>query len=137
VVNISLGGSASKPLDNAVKKCANKGIYIAIAAGNDGKPAKNYSPARVEATNVFTVSAYDNTGKFALTFSNFGSAVNYSAPGVSIYSCYKAGKYATLSGTSMAAPHMAGILLVNGNEFTTNGYATGDPDTPDDFKAHL
>ena len=62
------------------------------------------------------------------SFSNFGSSVDVCAYGVSITSTYKDGKYATLSGTSMATPHVAGLLLIRGNNLPTHGTVTGDPD---------
>lgn len=137
VINISLGGGASTSLDNAVKNCADDGIFVAVAAGNSSANANNYSPARVNATNVFTVSAFNSSGVFA-SFSNYGNPpIDYSAPGVSVYSCYKGGKYATMSGTSMAAPHVAGILLVNGGTVNSNGTVTNDPDGTADTKAKL
>ena len=132
VVNLSLGGeSTSTTLDQAILKAANAGILFAIAAGNDGKNADNYSPSRVTHANVFTVSAMDSKNQFA-SFSNFGSSVDVCAYGVRIKSTYKDGTYATLSGTSMAAPHVAGLLFIRGNKLPTHGTVTGDTDgTPD------
>ncbi len=132
VVNLSLGGeSTSATLDNAIRQAANAGILFAIAAGNDGKNADDFSPARINYQNVFTVSAIDRNNQFA-SFSNFGSSVDVCAYGVRIISTYKDGRYATLSGTSMAAPHVAGLLLIRGNKLPTRGFAVGDPDgTPD------
>ena len=128
VVNLSLGGeSTSASLDRAVTQAANAGILFAIAAGNESKSADNYSPARVNNANVFTVSAMDSKNQFA-SFSNFGTSVDVCAYGVRITSTYKDGKYATLSGTSMAAPHVAGLLLIRGNKFPTHGTVQGDPD---------
>lgn len=132
VVNLSLGGeSTSTTLDRAITQAANAGILFAIAAGNDGKNSNNYSPARVNHANVFTVSAMDSKNQFA-SFSNFGSSVDVCAYGVRIKSTYKGGTYATLSGTSMAAPHVAGLLYIRGNTFPMHGTVTGDTDgTPD------
>lgn len=132
VVNLSLGGeSTSTTLDLAITQAANAGILFAIAAGNDSKNSDNYSPSRVNHANVFTVSAMDSKNKFA-SFSNFGSSVDVCAYGVRITSTYMGGKYATLSGTSMAAPHVAGLLFIRGNTFPKHGAVTGDPDgTPD------
>ena len=128
VVNLSLGGeSTSATLDRAITQAANAGILFAIAAGNDAKSADNYSPAHVNNANVFTVSAMDSKNQFA-SFSNFGSSVDVCAYGVRITSTYKDGKYATLSGTSMAAPHVAGLLMIRGNKFPTHGTVQGDPD---------
>jgi hypothetical protein len=76
------------------------------------------------------------TGDNWASFSNFGNPpIDYCAPGVSIYSTYKSGGYATMSGTSMAAPHMAGLLLL-GN-INSGGTVKGDPDgTTGDIIAH-
>jgi subtilisin family serine protease len=128
VVNMSLGGEGtSTTLDRAILLAADAGILFAIAAGNDTKNSDSYSPAHVNHSNVFTVSAMDSKNQFA-SFSNFGSSVDVCAYGVRINSTYKDGKYATLSGTSMAAPHVAGLLLIRGNKFPTHGTVTGDPD---------
>ncbi|WP_080240078.1 S8 family peptidase [Spirosoma rigui] len=132
VVNLSLGGEGiSTTLENAIRQAANAGILFAIAAGNEGQNADTSTPARVNHPNVFTVSAMDRTNKFA-SFSNFGSSIDVCAYGVRITSTYKDGKYATLSGTSMAAPHVAGLLFIRGSKLPTHGFVTGDPDgTPD------
>ncbi|OJW78414.1 S8 family serine peptidase [Spirosoma sp. 48-14] len=128
VVNLSLGGeSTSSTLDAAITRAANLGILFAIAAGNDGKDANNYSPSRVNHANVFTVSAMDSKNQFA-SFSNFGTSVDVCAYGVRITSTYKNAAYATLSGTSMAAPHVAGLLYIRGANLPTHGTVTGDPD---------
>ncbi len=128
VVNLSLGGEGtSATLENAVRQAANAGILFAIAAGNEGENSDNYSPARVNHPNVFTVSAMDRNNNFA-SFSNFGPSVDVCAYGVRITSTYKDGRYATLSGTSMAAPHVAGLLLIRGNSLPTRGFVSGDPD---------
>jgi subtilisin family serine protease len=129
VVNMSLGADTVSPaLDNAVTTLANNGILFSIAAGNDARKADLSSPARVNNPNVFTVSAIDSLGRFA-SFSDFGNdVVDYAAPGVRIVSTYIHGQYARLSGTSMAAPHVAGILIVAGKNIHTNGSALNDPD---------
>ncbi len=128
VVNLSLGGGASTTLDNAVIGCANAGLIVCIAAGNSSAYAGNYSPARVNGTNIYTVSAHNSSDVFA-SFSNYGNPpIDYCAPGVSIYSTYKNGKYATMSGTSMATPHVAGILLINNGTIYSRGYVSNDPD---------
>jgi subtilisin family serine protease len=125
VANMSLGGSVSTSLDEAVL-AASKNVKFALAAGNETDNANNHSPARVNGVNIYTVSAMDNTDKFA-SFSNFNNPpVDYCAPGVSIYSTYKDGGYATLSGTSMATPHVAGILLLGA--VRSDSYVKGDPD---------
>ncbi|WP_211345693.1 S8 family serine peptidase [Paraflavitalea soli] len=137
VVNMSLGtDTVSLALDNAVRTLAARGILFAIAAGNDRVKASLSSPARVNAANVFTVSAIDSLGRFA-SFSNFGNdVVDFAAPGVNIVSTYSQGRYARLSGTSMAAPHVAGILVLNGAHIIAKGTALNDPDgVPDPIAA--
>ncbi|HEX3767321.1 MAG TPA: S8 family serine peptidase [Puia sp.] len=122
VVNMSLGADTISPaLDNAVQTLANNGILFSIAAGNDARKADLSSPARVNNANVFTVSAIDSLKQFA-SFSDYGNdVVDYAAPGVRIISTYIHGQYARLSGTSMAAPHLAGILVVDGNKINSIG----------------
>jgi subtilisin family serine protease len=129
VVNMSLGSDTISPsLDNAVRTLADEGILFAIAAGNESEQANLSSPGRVNHPNVFTVSAVDSLGRFA-SFSNFGNdVVDYAAPGVHIISTFSKGRYAILSGTSMAAPHVAGILVVKGKNIKTRGEALNDPD---------
>jgi len=137
VVNMSLGeDTVSAILDQAVQNTASKGIYIAIAAGNDHKAASLFSPGRANAKNIYTVSAVDSLDNFA-SFSNFGNdVVDFAAPGVRIPSTYLNGKYAIFSGTSMAAPHVAGLLLLKGNNIVANGTAKNDPDGTPDPIAH-
>jgi len=137
VVNISLGlEGISDYLDQRVIRLANKGILFSIAAGNDAKAAINYSPARANAPNIFTISAVDSLNRFA-SFSNFGNdVIDYAAPGVRILSCFLNGRYAIMSGTSMAAPHVAGLLLVNGSSLNSSQFATNDPDGKPDLIVH-
>lgn len=138
VVNMSLSQDegGSEILDQQVLSTASKGIYIAMAAGNENTLASGYSPSRVNGTNIFTVSAIDSLDNFA-SFSNYGNdAVDYAAPGVRILSTYKDGRYAYMSGTSMAAPHLAGLLLLRGRNITTSGTAKNDPDGVPDPIAH-
>ncbi|MDX5403931.1 MAG: S8 family serine peptidase [Bacteroidota bacterium] len=133
VANMSLGGGISTTLDNAVISASNTCKFV-LAAGNDGINANNSSPARANGNNIYTVSAMDNNDVMAY-FSNYGNPpVDYAAPGVSVTSCYKDGGYASLSGTSMAAPHVAGILLL-GN-ITSDGTISGDKDNNPDLIAH-
>lgn len=134
VANMSLGGPVSQALDDAVIAAASKGIKFALAAGNEGVSATGSSPARANHTNIYTVSAMNASDTFA-SFSNFGNPpVDYCAPGVSIKSTWKDGAYNTISGTSMASPHVAGLLLL-GN-IATDGYVKGDPDGKADPIAH-
>lgn len=126
VANMSLGGPISQALDDAVLAASNKGIKFALAAGNSSADANNYSPARVNGLNIYTISAMSVGDNWA-SFSNFANPpVDYCAPGVSIKSTWKDGGYNTISGTSMAAPHAAGILLLGNASFS--GYVIGDPD---------
>ncbi|MHC2992634.1 aqualysin 1 [Pontibacter sp. HJ8] len=128
VVNMSLGGSASTTLDDAVKLAASKGILFAIASGNSGVDCAFNSPARVDATGVYTVSAMDKYMGF-WSSSNFGAAVDFTAPGVNVTVTKIGGGIASGAyGTSYAAPHVAGILLLRGAVYT-QGLVSGDKDS--------
>lgn len=109
VVNMSLGGQASPTLDAATQNLINQGIEVVVAAGNASQDACNFSPARV--ADAITVAASTIDDGFA-DYSNFGSCVDVIAPGSAIKSAYVGGSTATrtLSGTSMAAPHVAGLI---------------------------
>lgn len=114
VINLSLITSALPELDQAVAGAAQAGYYVAIAAGNEAANAASYSPARVNGAGIYTVSATDSKDVYA-RYSNWGNPpIDFTEPGSSVLSTYKGGAYATLSGTSMAAPHLAGILLLHG-----------------------
>lgn len=134
--NMSLGGSTSQAVDDAVRNAADQGVLMAIAAGNDSDDANNYSPSRVEYPNVWTVSAIDSNDQFA-SFSNYGNPpIEFAAPGVDIESLWKNNGVNTISGTSMATPHMCGLLLVTGGNVNSDGTASGDPDGNPDPIAH-
>ena len=137
VVNISLGvEDMSDILDKEVLALAKKGIYIVIAAGNEAEPANKYSPGRTNGTNIYTVSAVDSLDRFA-SFSNYGNdVIDYAAPGVRITSTYISGKYAIMSGTSQATPHVSGILLINNGKLNSLAAALNDPDGVGDKIVH-
>lgn len=141
VVNMSLGGQTSPTLDAATQNLINQGIEVVVAAGNSSQNACNFSPARV--TDAITVAASTIDDSFA-EYSNFGSCVDVIAPGTGIKSAYVGSNTSTrtLSGTSMAAPHVAGLIasvLSSGaaesgtgylSTNSTNGAISGTNDTP-------
>jgi len=112
VANMSLGGGAAVTVDQAVENSIAAGITYAIAAGNSNGNACNYSPARVKA--ALTVGATTNTDTRA-SYSNYGVCVDIFAPGTSITSAWIGSVSATntISGTSMAAPHVCGISALH------------------------
>ena len=111
VANMSLGGGASSALDTAVNNLSNSGVAIAVAAGNSNTNACNSSPAR--AANAITVGS-TTTSDSRSSFSNFGSCLDLFAPGSGILSAWIGSTTATrtISGTSMASPHVAGVAAL-------------------------
>ncbi len=108
IANMSLGGGASKALDDAVKGSAASGVFYSLAAGNAGANACGSSPARAGTSNgVMTTAATDSQNREA-SFSNYGSCVDTWAPGVGVLSTKKGGGTTAYSGTSMASPHVGG-----------------------------
>jgi subtilisin family serine protease len=106
VANMSLGGGFSTSLNTASNNLANSGVFLAVAAGNENQKACNVSPASASA--AYTTAASDSTDRRA-SFSNWGSCVDGYAPGVSIKSDWLGGGTNTISGTSMATPHVTGV----------------------------
>lgn len=120
VANMSLGGEAYTPLDTAVNDLINAGVTTVISAGNDnGGDACNKSPARV--ANSITVASSTISDQRS-SFSNVGSCVDIFAPGSSIRSAWYTSNTATgvLSGTSMSAPHVAGVVALYLEENTAS-----------------
>jgi aqualysin 1 len=111
VANLSLGGGLSTSLNNAVQELINDGVVTVVAAGNSGANACNYSPSSVTAAIV--VGASDQIDQDT-SFSNYGPCIDLFAPGDDVISAYIGGDRASamLSGTSMAAPHVAGVAAI-------------------------
>ena len=139
VANMSLGATGHfQSLHDAVVRAADLGIKFSIAAGNESDHANFYEPAHIEHANVYTISAIDEQDVFAY-FSNYGNPpVDYAAPGVAVTSSKVGGGVVTYSGTSMAAPHVAGLLLIMDVPLDGSGFDTAinDPDGNADPIAH-
>jgi subtilisin family serine protease len=109
VANVSLGGEKSAALDLAVKAATDAGLVMVVAAGNSRGNACDLSPAG--APSAITVAASDSNDRLA-SFSEKGPCVDIIAPGVNILSTWRNGRTNTISGTSMAAPHVAGVVAL-------------------------
>ncbi len=152
VANMSLGGGLSTALNDATTNLWNSGVFVAVAAGNDNVDACTASPA--SATGAFTAASSTKTDAKS-SFSNWGSCVEAYAPGSAIVSDFLAGTTMSLSGTSMASPHFAGVAVLYKATFgdapsatvsnwivtnSTTGVITGNPGgTPNRllFKSNL
>lgn len=106
VANMSLGGGKSTAVNQAAAALVRAGVFLAVAAGNDGANAANYSPA--SEPTVCTVGATTSSDAVA-SYSNWGTPVDVFAPGTLITSAWNNGRTNTISGTSMASPHIAGL----------------------------
>jgi subtilisin family serine protease len=139
VANMSLGGGLSTALNDATTNLWNSGVFVAVAAGNDDADACTASPA--SATGAFTAAASDKTDAKA-SYSNWGTCVEGYAPGSAIVSDFLLGTTISLSGTSMASPHFAGVAVLYKATFgdqpsatvsdwivtnATSGVITGNP----------
>jgi subtilisin family serine protease len=121
VANMSLGGGYSTALNNSATNLANSGVFLAVAAGNESQNACNVSPASAAA--AYTTAASDRSDVRA-SFSNYGACVDGYAPGVNITSAWKNGSTRTISGTSMASPHVAGAGAMYKSAFGDQSSAT-------------
>ena len=124
VANMSLGPSSrftDSATDNATAGLGATGVRVTIAAGNSYDDCAFYSPARTNHPNVFTISGIGEQDVIYWS-SNYGSPVDYAAPGVDVLSTVPGG-YDTFSGTSMAAPHAAGVILLG--SYTSDGVRLG------------
>ncbi|QJW91503.1 S8 family serine peptidase [Spirosoma taeanense] len=139
VINISLGAKASDALDAAVMNLTNRGdLFIAMSAGNtttNNFDANNISPARINAPNLYSLSAHDSKGVFASVSCSGNPPIDFAGPGVSIKSTVRGGKYTYFSkGTTMATAHASGILLANKGVIYGKGTVTADRDSIPDIK---
>ncbi|KAK1768674.1 peptidase S8/S53 domain-containing protein [Phialemonium atrogriseum] len=135
--NMSLGGGKTKALDDVVNAAVAAGIHFAVAAGNDNADACNYSPAAAEKAITVGASGIDDSRAY---FSNYGKCTDIFAPGLSILSTWIGNKYATntISGTSMASPHICGLLAyyLSLQPAGESEYSVA-PITPEKMKANM
>lgn len=136
VVNISMNPGAKDLREiDLLTRIAQKGLKITLAAGNSGLDvdAAQLYPAALNVTGIYTVSSFRQGNSLAAN-SNYGLSVDYSQPGVNIVSTFPGKKYGTLSGTSQAAPHLAGLFLLG--QPRNDGTILGDKDNKPDPIAH-
>jgi hypothetical protein len=125
VANLSLANDFSSIINDAIRNAAAKGIEFAVAAGNYFQDANFYSPASASGKNIYTVSCHDKNDYFC-SFSNYGSVVDFAAPGLNVESLSIDGGTISYSGTSISSPHVAGLLYAG--QLKVRGYVKGDPD---------
>lgn len=134
VINMSLGGggACSSTFQNAINGAVGRGTTVVVAAGNSNSNAANFQPA--SCANVVTVGAINNTNAGRASFSNYGAAVDLSAPGVNVLSTINGGvhtqgaeAYTFYSGTSMATPHVAGVVALAQSRRLASGLALYSP----------
>ncbi|HET7234307.1 MAG TPA: S8 family serine peptidase, partial [Longimicrobium sp.] len=123
VANLSLGGPFSSTLNTAVTSLSNAGIFTSVAAGNENQDACNVSPASAAAVMTVAGTNRDDT---RLSSGNWGSCVDIYAPGGSITSTWPGGGTNILSGSSMAAPHAAGVAVLYKGTFGDAASSTID-----------
>ena len=128
VGNVSISGELSVSLDEALKRAIADGIVVTVAAGNNAEPARNASPGRVN--EAITVGSVTNSDEWS-SFSNFGPEIDIIAPGTNITSAWHTGSndINTISGTSMATPHVAGVVALYLEKFPKS--------TPEEVQAGL
>lgn len=117
VINLSIGSTGgsdcNRPSRNAILNLGNSGIWICIAAGNEGSYASFSYPGCIEGSRIVTVAAI-NCNLTCASYSNFGPGVDFYAVGTKVYTCVLNGRYGTGTGTSFAAPVVSGILQLRG-----------------------
>lgn len=132
VANMSLGGGFSQAMNDAVEGAAVfSGVKFFLTAGNESTDAGSKSPASTDGANIYTISAMGQGDNWA-SYSNYGNPpIDFCEPGSSISSLWKNGGYKTISGTSMATPHAAGLALLGAirDGGSVNGDPDGEPDT--------
>jgi aqualysin 1 len=112
IANMSLGGSVSTALDNAVKNSVASGVFYSVAAGNSGTDSSPPSPSPPGTSNGIMTTAATDINDNEASWSNYGSCVDIWAPGVGILSTRRGGGTTSMSGTSMASPHVGGAAAV-------------------------